>query len=105
MQLQHSGLGISSFVVSLACSLLMVALFVTAGMYALANPTGINEQAPEILALGFAIIFCGVGLLVALGLGIASVCQDGRKKVFGILGLIFSLTTLVITLALVIMGS
>jgi hypothetical protein len=105
MQQQHSGLGIASFTVSLVSSLLMLVLFVYAGMIALASPEGIDEQAPEVIALGFAIILCGMGLLVALGLGIASLCQNSPKNIFGILGVIFSGMSVVVTSALLIIGS
>lgn len=105
MESTHSGIGIASFIIGALCGVLMMVLFVLAGMLALASPEGIDEQAPEVIALGFAIIFCGLGVLTALGLGIAALCQTARKKLFGILGLAFSATTLAITLALLAVGS
>jgi len=41
---------------------------------------------------------------VAAGLGIASVCQSARKRIFGILGLSFSALTLVGGVGLMILG-
>ncbi len=42
--------------------------------------------------------------VLAVGLGIAAVCQTGKKRLFGILGLVFSGGTIMGTIALIIIG-
>lgn len=105
MELKHSGLGIASFVISITCSVLLFVLFVVAGVIELSTPGGMSEESPEAIMLGLGIIACIVGELVAVGLGIAAVCQNEHKKIFGILGLSFSATFALITLLLLALGS
>jgi len=105
MELKHSGLGIASFTISITCSLLLFVLFIVAGVMELSTPGGIDEESAQAIILGMGIIFCVMGELVAMGLGIAAVCQNERKKIFGILGLSFSAAMALITLLIIVLGS
>lgn len=105
MEQKHSGLGIASFVISIICSLLIFVLFIIAGVIELSTPGGIDEDSAQAIVIGLAIIFCVLGELVAVGLGIAAVCQDNRNKVFGILGLVFSSSIALATVLMIALGS
>jgi hypothetical protein len=54
--------------------------------------------------VGLGIIFLIAADVVAVGLGIAALCQTGKKRLFGILGLVFSGSAIVGTIVLVIIG-
>lgn len=101
---KHSGLGIAAFVMSIVVMVLMFIVFLIAGIWESTTPGGIDEESAGAVALGlgiFALIFID---LVAGGLAIAGLCQ-ARKKLFSVLGLVFSLSTIVITVLLMIIGS
>ncbi len=101
MNEKHSGLGIASFSISIAVGLMLLAVFAVAGILFNAHH---GAGYPGQTLVGFATM----GLLaldaVALALGIASVFQSGRNKVFGILGLVFSGLILLGTAGLVFIG-
>ncbi|NJK90634.1 MAG: hypothetical protein HC904_01655 [Blastochloris sp.] len=102
--LKHSGLGICSFIVSLASAVLMFALFVVAGVMESATPGGIDEKAPATVVLGLFIIGALMLELVALIFGIVTLFQKDRKKLFGILGVVFSGAVILLTLGLMVLG-
>ena len=54
--------------------------------------------------VGLAVIFLLAADLAAIGLGIAALCQPGKKKLLGILGLVFSSATVLGSVGLVIIG-
>lgn len=85
--MKHSGLGIASFCISLFAGLIMIVMIVLAGMLA---ASGQSEDSLGFALVGLGIIGMGVLLMVALGLGIAGVCMRDTKKLFAILGLVFS---------------
>ncbi len=101
---KHSGLGIAAFVMSLVFGVLMLVLFVVAGVMETSTPGGVDENSPEAMLLGLLIIGCLLGLLVALALGIAGLFQRERKKVFAILGIIFSGFAVFGTIVLMLIG-
>lgn len=105
MELKHSGLGIASFITSIICSVLLFVFFVIAGVMEMSTPGGIDEESTPAVILGMGIIFCVMGELAAVGLGIAAVCQNDRKKIFGILGLSFAAAIALFTLLLLALGS
>ncbi len=101
MEEKHSRLGIASFVTSIAIGILILLLFVVAGILHNKNPDG---NYPSQMVVGFVFIALAAADFTAVGLGIASLCQSGRKKIFGILGLIFSSLTLLSTITLIAIG-
>jgi MFS family permease len=105
MEIQkHSGLGIASFVCSIASAILSFVVFGIAGVLQASSPSGIDEKSPQAVIIGlsaFALIFVS---LVALGLGIASFFQRDRKKVYGILGTVFAIGICLCMAAVTIIG-
>src|SRR6185437_6162195 len=87
---KHSGMGITSFVISVFAGALMFASFVGSAVVFRQHAPGTHVYAAGQLVVGFALV-AATGLeFLAAGLGIASVCQSGKKRTFGILGLVFS---------------
>jgi hypothetical protein len=99
--MKHSGLGIASFTLSILGAICIFATFVIAGFLG-HNQTG--GYYPGQTLVGFALIFFIFILILSLGLGIASIFQKGQKRVLGILGLVFSAGTLMLTVLLLIVG-
>ena len=102
--MKHSGVGIASFTVSIIGSLLMLLLFMIAGAIQLSTPGGVDENSPAAMVIGLMLFLLMFALLVALGLGIGALCQSDRKRLFGVLGTIFSAVSLLLTLILLAVG-
>ena len=101
---KHSGLGIASFVTSIVSGLFIFLLIVVAGVMEVSTPGGIDEESATAVIVGlFIFAFLGSSL-VALGLGIAGLLQKDRKKIFAILGTIFSAVAFLGTLFIMILG-
>jgi len=101
---KHSGLGIASFITSIVSGLLIFLLIVVAGVMEASTPGGIDEESAGADMLGlFLFAFLGAAL-VALGLGIGGLLQKERKKIFAILGTVFSAVSLVVTIFIMIIG-
>ncbi|GAB6070326.1 hypothetical protein JCM30760_14230 [Thiomicrorhabdus hydrogeniphila] len=101
---KHSGLGIASFILSIASAVFIFLLVAIAGIIEASNPTGMDEESAAAVMIGlFLFIFLG-GALVALGLGIAGLFQKERQKIFAILGVVFSVVTLLGTVLLIMIG-
>ena len=103
MEEKHSRMGIASFALSLVTGFSLFVLFAVAGML---NGGRVERggQYPGQMLVGFIVIGLLGADVVAAGLGIASVCQSARKRIFGILGLSFSALTLVGGAGLLIIG-
>jgi len=104
-QLKHSGLGLASFIISTGAALLIFVLFIAAGAMEASTPGGIDEESVGAVVLGLLIILCMFIELIALGLGIGSLCQSGRNKIFGVLGTIFSAVIVLLTILVIILGN
>ncbi len=100
---KHSGLGIASFAISILVGCLLLALFVVAN-FLNAGRLQHGQNYPGQVYIGFVAIFLWAVDVLAAGLGIAAICQAGRKRVFGVLGLVFSSGTLLGSVALVVVG-
>ncbi|ABO22167.1 hypothetical protein SHLO109777_16870 [Shewanella loihica] len=104
-EFKHSGLGIAAFTLSIIATLLIFGIVTVAGVMEATTPGGIDETSPEAIVVGM-LIFAFIGLaLVALGLGIGGLVQKQRKKIFAILGTIFSSVAILATLALIAYGT
>ncbi len=103
MEEKHSRLGIASFALSLIVGFLLLAVFVTAGILSQRYGTR-GGQYPGAAAVGVAAILLFGADLVAITLGIVSVCQRERKRLFGVLGLVFSSLTLLLAGGLMLVG-
>ena len=91
----HSGFGIASFALSLVAAFLGVLLIAVAGAIELSNPTGTDIESDAAMAIGLGLFILLGMLLLGTGLGIVGLMQRNRKKVFAILGTIFSALALV----------
>ncbi|MDY0020891.1 hypothetical protein [Arenimonas caeni] len=102
--MRHSGLGISSFIISTAIGVLMFLLFVIAGVLETSTPGGMDENSVEAMLVGLFLIAFLLMDLVALGLGVGGLFQRDRRKVFAVLGVVFSVGTVAITLLFLLIG-
>lgn len=104
MEVKHSGVGIASFVTSIVAGVLIFLLVIIAGVLEVSTPGGMDEESIAAVLIGlFLFAFLGAEL-VALGLGIGGLLQKDRKKIFAILGVVFSATALLITLFILFLG-
>ena len=100
MEQKHSGVGIASFITSIVVGILIFFLIVVSGVMVASMPSeGL------FVVVGLFVIALLIADIVALGLGIGGLCQKDRKKIFAILGTVFSSTTLVGTIFLTILGN
>lgn len=105
MEEKHSKLSIASFVISLVTGFVLFILIAIAGVLENATPGGMDEESAGAILLGLGIIFSMLVSFVSLGLGIAGLVQKNTKKVFGILGIIFSVGIVILVISLMILGS
>ena len=102
---KHSGIGIASFILSLLIGVLLFMVVMFAGYMEVTTPGGISEESVSAIMLGLVIIGLLLLELVAFGLGIGGLFQKDRKKLFAILGTIFSGLAILGVVALMIIGS
>lgn len=77
---------------------------VIAGLIEASSPDGMDETSPVAIMVGLAIFgFVGISL-IALVLGIVGLFQSDRKKIFALLGTIFSALTILGIAALILIG-
>ena len=86
----HSKLGIASFVTAIVGGLSFLTLGVSLGYMELNTPGGIDETSKAVILMGLGIILALFILLISLGLGIGGLIQKERKKIFSVLGVVFS---------------
>jgi hypothetical protein len=101
---RHSRVGVVSFALAAFAGLLVFALVAVAGYLEATTPGGMDENDPVVMTCGVVVLGAGALQLVALALGIASLAETNRKKVFAVLGVVFSGLTLFGTVALVVLG-
>ena len=104
MEPKHSAFGIASFILSIFVGMSMFLAFVIAGVMEASRPGGMDEQSIQAVIVGLAIITLIFLDLVAVVLGIVGLFQKNRKKVFAILGVIFSSVTLMLVIGVIILG-
>lgn len=105
MEKKHSGLGIASFIISIICGLAIFSLIVLAGVMDATTPGGIDENSAEAIILGLFLIAFLILDFIGIGLGIGGLCQKNRNKIFAVLGVIFTALTILLTLAIMIVGT
>ena len=101
---KHSGLGIASFMTSVASGGLLLLVFLIAGVMEASTPGGIDEESPGAIVLGGLLVAFLGAAVVALGLGVSGLFQKDRMKVFAVLGTVLSLFVLLVTTALLALG-
>ena len=103
-EMRHSEVGIISFVLSLLSGVTLFALFAVAGYIESQSPGGMNEKDPSTILLGLALIAAGAAQVLAAILGIVGLFQSNRKKIFAVLGVIFSMLAVLLFGGLMIVG-
>lgn len=104
VDMKHSGLGISSFIISAATGVAMFVLIMLAGVLETTTAGGMDEESVAAVLIGlFMFGFLFIDLL-AVGLGIAGLFQKDRKKIFAILGVVIAVATILMTLLLLVVG-
>lgn len=104
-RLKHSGLGIASFIVSICAGAGLFVLVVIAAVLPSATPSGLDTKSASAIVLGLLMFLFLFIELVALGLGVVGLFPTGRNKVFAILGITFSVTSVLAILGLMVIGS
>jgi len=100
---KHSVLGATSFVISTAVGCLMLGLIIVAGLLS-AGRVHRGQHYPGQILVGLALIALLAIDVVAMGLGIASLYEKGKKRLFGILGVVFSSGTILGAVGLIVLG-
>ena len=104
VELKHSGFGIASFILSMGSGLLCMAMFVVAGVMEASTPGGMSEDDPVVMLVGLGILAGGFAMLISAVFGVAGLFQQNRKKIFAILGLLFSVLGIVSFGGLMLLG-
>jgi len=103
-ELKHSGVGIASFVLCMISGVSLFVLFGVAGYMESQSPAGMSEDDPTTMLLGVALIAAAMAQFLAFILGVVGLFQANRKKIFAILGTIFSLLAILIFGGLMVVG-
>ena len=101
---KHSMLGVASFIISIFVGFLIFGTILIAGVMEAATPGSMNEESPAAVIVGCGIILFLALDVVALALGIAGLFQKYCKKIFAILGTVFSGMAVLGTVVLIIIG-
>lgn len=100
----HSGWGISSFIVSLVANIGLALTLLASGVADLTTPGGLDKDSLAAGLLGLLLLAMLGGLLISLILGIVGSVQQRRRKIFAILGTVFSGVGLVGGILLILIG-
>jgi hypothetical protein len=68
------------------------------------TPGGMNEKSASAIIVGFSIIGLLFANLVAIGLGLGGLMKKGKKKLFAVLGTVFSSVITLGTIILIAIG-
>lgn len=101
---KHSGVGVASFVTSIIGITGIIFMYVLAAYMHVASGGAIDEASSGAMVTGLFIMLFFVILLVSVGLGIAGLVQKNTKKIFPLLGTIFSSVVFLITFIIMIIG-
>jgi len=101
----QSGMGIASLVLSVLAGFGLILLILVAGAIEASTPGGMAEDSPAAIIIGLLLLLDMLLLLVSLGLGVASLFHANRKKLTGILGIIFSVLSFALMALVMIVGA
>lgn len=102
---KHSGIGIASFIMCIVAFVSIFVVVIIAGVLEESTPGGLSETSPQAMIIGLLVILFALLDLIALVLGIVGLAQRNRKKLFAILGTLFSSITIIGSVGLFILGS
>ncbi|MBL4810456.1 MAG: hypothetical protein JKY43_10425 [Phycisphaerales bacterium] len=100
----HSGLGVSSFITACLGTISMFGFIVTAAIIESSSPNGMDAESTQAVILGLGMIGTALAMLLSGGLGLASLFQSTKKRIFGILGLCISGGVIMLFLLLLVVG-
>jgi hypothetical protein len=105
-QLQHSGLGIASFVLSLISAALFSIYVAAYATPSLGQLDWGDNAIPLLLLLLLllALVVSGVGSVIALALGVTELLRKQRSGLFAVLGTLFSVAVVLSLLSFVIVN-
>lgn len=98
------GLGVSSLVIGVIVLVGEFAAVVAAGVMAM-QPGGVDEESPQAVILGLAMMVGLMLAIVGLVLGIVGAASATQHKVFSIIGLLINGLVLLGVVGLLILGS
>jgi hypothetical protein len=101
----HSGFGVSSFAIAVTGFLAAFALFAVAAYMEASTEGGMPEDSPEAIVVGLMILALCFVFVLGIALGIAGVVQNSKRRVFGIIGLVCNTGSLVLVVAMIVIGS
>jgi len=105
MHTPHSGMGIAAFITAVCGAVLMLGLVVIAGIIETTTPGGMEETSMSAILDGLGLMLTALMQLVAFGLGVAGALQADRRRVFAVLGLVFSIGSMLGVVLLMVIGS
>jgi len=105
MHTPHSGMGIAAFITAVCGAVLMLGLVVIAGIIETTTPGGMEETSMSAILVGLGLMLTALMQLVAFGLGIAGAVQADRRRVFAVLGLVLSISSMLGVVLLMVIGS
>lgn len=85
---KYSRLGIFSFLTALLGVAVAAVMFVFGSVTMTIVPGQQNGKDGLLFVLGLCVLAIAASAMTSIGLGVACVCQAGRKKLFGYVGLI-----------------
>jgi hypothetical protein len=100
----HSKLAVASFVTAIVGGLSLFIIFFVLGYMELNTPGGVDETSEAAILIGLGIILAVFVLLISLGLGIGGLIQKERKRIFSVLGVVFSSFTLLVFSIVMMLG-
>lgn len=98
---KHSGLGIASFAMSLIAGFGLVVLLVVSVMM---GAEDMPDDSPQLVFLGLGVIGIGMLEFAAAVFGFIGLLQANTKKLFSILGLVFSVGAGLMFFGLMVIG-
>ena len=98
--MKHSGFGIASFITSISAAILIVVFFIAAIMQYSGSEEPDSESTAAIIT-GLLFFFSVFVDFIALVLGIVGLCSKDKKKIFALLGTIFSSVTILISIIII----
>ena len=101
MEKTHSKIGIASFIVAVIAAFLILCALVAAGILQHGHPPG---KYPGQEIVGLSIIFLLFLDASAVVLGVVSVFEKERKRLFGVLGLCISCAAIFGSIVLLVVG-
>lgn len=108
----HSGLGIASFIISIVGFCVGFMLVIAAALLVMGisdssmmTSDEMVDEAPGLIIVGLLLISVLIMNFVGLILGIVSLVQSNRKKIFPILGTVFNSLTFIGLFGLIVIGN